>query len=392
MKIAWLIQGDEQYGIRSGSRALILALTRSGVDCPVLALGDGEFTDECEALGLALTRLQIGPLPQLTGNLTNKFVQFGKLMKKESQARRSVGLALGKMQADALHFRRQNLVRIGGRAAHDNKIRSFWHLPNAIGGGYPFGINRRIYQSSCKRLGVVPIANSRYTATTIGFRPVRPYVMYLAVDQDRFDPIRITSIERSSMNIDAQAVVCGIVGRLVPNKGQDRIVSAVLKLNEEGHNIHLLIVGGPVSGTYGEQIMKIRAASQWSDRIHMIGPVSDTERYYKLMDFSINCRIDPEPCGISVLESMMCSTPVLVHASGGPAETVLDGTTGWHYPSTSDADTRAGLVRAIEASGRLPDMGKAARKHAIANYSLDAQVRHYLKIVHDVIGEPGNLR
>ena len=103
------------------------------------------------------------------------------------------------------------------------------------------------------------------------------------------------------------------------------------------------------------------------------------------MDISLNSRVDPEPCGISVLESMMSETPVLAHANGGPAETVIDGVTGWHYTGGTADDIEAGLLRALDERSRWPEIGSNARRHAIEHFSMEAQAEQYLGIVREVL-------
>ena len=381
MKIAWLIQGDEQWGVRSGSRALISALKPHGVCCPVVALGPGEFTSECRSLGLDVTELGLGATPRMIGNMAGNLRQVVRLLQHEHRARSLVTDALRGLEADALHFRRSNLVGIGGPAAHANQLPAFWHMPNAISARYPFGLNRRLYQHRCRRFGIVPLANSRYTAGTLGDKPVQPQVLYLSVDPDRFDPSRIQPVSRDTLGISAQSIVVGVVARLHPSKGQLNAIQAARDLIAEGHDLHLLLIGGPTRGSYFDRIDRAILDSGHAGRFHMIGSVSDVERYYRMMDFSLNCRIDPEPCGISVLESMMCEVPALVHASGGPAETVIDGVTGWHYHGPSAKEIRNGLLRAIGDRQRWPNIGKAARQHARDNFSLEAQANRYLGIV-----------
>jgi len=381
MKIAWLIQGNEQWGIRSGSRALMTALGARGIACPVIALGPGEFTEECRTMGLPVTELGIGDALKFTRGRLANVAHLVRLPWLEYRSRKRVAAALAATGADALHFRRPSLVGVAGSAARANRLPAFWHMPNAISTHYPLGLNRRIYQSRCHRFGIVPLANSRYTAGTLGDQPVRPQVLYLAVDPDRFDPARIEPVSRATLGIGDESIVVGVAARLHPSKGQDRAIDAALQLVDEGYDLHLLVIGGPTRGDYFDRIEAGIRHSAHPGHIHVVGSVSDMERYYRMMDFSLNCRIDPEPFGISVIESMMCAVPPLVHAAGGPAESVLDGVTGWHYHAPSVADIREGLRRAIGDRQRWPEMADAARRHALENFSLDAQAKRYLGIV-----------
>ncbi len=72
----------------------------------------------------------------------------------------------------------------------------------------------------------------------------------------------------------------------------------------------------------------------------------------------------------------MMERPVLVHASGGPAETVTDGVTGWHVPESS-ADVLPQrlpdvLMRVATDRPRWSVMGRAARAQGVRLYSARA--------------------
>jgi glycosyltransferase involved in cell wall biosynthesis len=167
------------------------------------------------------------------------------------------------------------------------------------------------------------------------------------------------------------------------------VARATVQLLEMGHDVHFVVIGGPLSGTLYEELAEIRDSSGWKGHIHLLGPLKYVEKYYRMMDFSINSRIDPEHCGISVLESMLCETPILVHASGGPAETVIDSVTGWHYRNPDLADVVHGFLRAFRDRARWSKIGQAARRHAIENFSYDAQLKHYLAIVNATLAGSG---
>ena len=88
-------------------------------------------------------------------------------------------------------------------------------------------------------------------------------------------------------------------------------------------------------------------------RRHFAGWTKEPERYYDAIDFAVNSRIDPEPFGLSVVEAMLAGRPVLVHALGGPAETVVDGVTGWHVAEATSESFAAGLRRIMQDRGSL---------------------------------------
>ena len=75
---------------------------------------------------------------------------------------------------------------------------------------------------------------------------------------------------------------------------------------------------------------------------HLLGYVTDPE----LCDLYSNARFvafpfTEEPFGLIPLESMACGTPILTYNDQGPAESVLDGQTGWLVRSPEEFARRA---------------------------------------------------
>ncbi|HEX8913534.1 MAG TPA: glycosyltransferase family 4 protein, partial [Humisphaera sp.] len=266
----------------------------------------------------------------------------------------------------------------------------FWEMPNVLGDRYPFGLNRRIYQRQCRRFGVVPLSNSAYTGASLG-GPIRARVMHLGVDATRFDPDRVAPVTRAELGIPADAVVLSVVGRLEPQKGQDRVLRAMLTVGADAGAppLHLLLLGGPTDGPFAAELRSIAAAAGAAGRLHLLGTRPDPERYYGATDVAVNARVDAEPYGLSVVEAMMMGRPVLAHALGGPAETVVDGTTGWHVGDPTAEALAAGLRRALADRPRWPRMRQAARAHALAHFTVERQAAFFTGVVNEVLAGRG---
>jgi glycosyltransferase involved in cell wall biosynthesis len=385
LNIPWLIQGNEQYGVRSATLYLTMALRDRGVSTPMIAIQDGEFAAECRDHGMQVTALGHSAIQPLSGSLMTKLTMLPKLRREQELIRQRLRNTLADSHIDALHFRWPSMVPIAGPVARELGVPAFWQMPNYVGDGYPFGLNRLYYQAHCYRHGIVPLANSRFTASTLGSLMVTPKVFHLAADVARFSPENVRPHQRASLGIPDDAVVLCVVARLDPSKGQRRILEAMLRIVADGHNLHLLLVGGPTDSAEAQSLMTDAISQNARSRLHLVGHVPDPERLYGVVDIAINSRIDAEPFGLSVIEAMLMGRPVLVHALGGPAETVLDGLTGWHVASPDVTSFEKGLRRALADKPKWAEMGKEARRHALEHFSSQGQAERYLHIIQDFI-------
>ena len=384
--IPWLIQGTEQYGVRSATLYLTKALRECGVDAPMISIADGPFTAECRERGMEVVPLHAAAQTPLAGSLLAKARRVLQVRREQRTIRSRLAAVLAPRRIDALHFRWPNMVAIAGPVARRLGVPAFWQMPNYVGTGYPLGINRLYYQASCYANGIVPLANSRYTAATLGNLLVEPRVFHLAADdEDRFNPVKVRSRRRSDLGIPDDATVLGIVARIDPSKGQRRVLEAMLRLVAEGQNLYLLLLGGPTDGPEAAELKRLVAVHGAIERLRFAGQVPDPEAYYDAIDIAINSRVDAEPFGLSVVEAMLMHRPVLVHALGGPAETVVDGVSGWHVFKPDVDSFERGLRRALADRPRWPQMREESRRHALEHFSSSRQAKRYLDIVKAVL-------
>ena len=84
-----------------------------------------------------------------------------------------------------------------------------------------------------------------------------------------------------------------------------------------------------------------------------------------------------EPFGLSVVEAMVCGTPVVAYRRGSMAEVVDDGVTGYTVDGVDAA------VEAVAAATRL-DRGLVSRR-ARSRFSADRMVEDYLQVYEQVL-------
>jgi glycosyltransferase involved in cell wall biosynthesis len=119
------------------------------------------------------------------------------------------------------------------------------------------------------------------------------------------------------------------------------------------------------------------------DRVRFLGPVGPQQRADVLG--AAAALLHPvafdEPFGLSVVEAMVCGTPVVAYRRGSMPEVVDDGVTGF---VVADA---AGAVRAVDLAVRLDR--RAVHDRAVARFGADRMVNDYLAVYRDVLGRSG---
>lgn len=377
----FLMGGDEQYGVGISVMSLAIGIQRQGWFPHALSFQDGVFHQRALDAGLEATCLGVAK-PQ--GFNSRSPIAVLKALLKNRRTRgavvNSIANHLKSSEASHLCVSWPSHVRLGGLAARQAGIPCYWLMPNVLGDRWPLDVNRWLYRKICLSLGITPLPNSQFTGDTLG-GDVGQQVLYLGVDEERFAPSKVDAIKREALGIPASTILVGIFARLDPAKGQQVMLNAIARAVDEGHDVALLLIGAPEEGPFAKELRKQADEANIGDRLHFVGWTSTPERYYGAIDFAMNAHLAPEAFGLSVVEAMLMERPVLVHALGGPAETVVDGVTGWHVHAPTVDAYYEGLVRAIKDRTSWREMGLSARQHALQNFSLEAFASKYLAIV-----------
>ena len=379
-RVALLVQGDEEYGVGQVARALAAELQRRGGKPALIALEEGALTKHFRAEAMACRVLGLPAWPPFERSVWKTAKTMIGQRFRLRRASHILAACLDELSADQLVVQWPAHVELAGHACRRAGIAAQWMMPNVVSDRWPLGLNRRFYRQLCRRLQITPLPNSRYTANSLGL-DVRGQVLYLGVDETRFAPDRVTALTRAELGLPKDAYVAGVFARLDPSKGQEVLWRAMLALLNEGHDLHLLLVGGPADNHFANQLRDIARESNATARLHFAGWSDEPERYYDAIDFAVNSTIIPESFGLSVVEAMSMGRPILVHALGGPAETVVDGVTGWHVPQPTVEAFTTGLRRAMRDRPRWPELGQAARRHALEHFSASTFVSNYLRII-----------
>ncbi|MDY6368120.1 MAG: glycosyltransferase, partial [Clostridia bacterium] len=107
------------------------------------------------------------------------------------------------------------------------------------------------------------------------------------------------------------------VGHLTYQKGYDKLINAVVKLNDEGERVNLWLVG------FGEDENRLKALAQGKDYIKFLGKQVNPYKYMKQADLYV-CSSRYEGFNLTVAEALIVGAPVMSTDCTGPTE-ILDG-------------------------------------------------------------------
>ena len=227
------------------------------------------------------------------------------------------------------------------------------------------------------------------TATLLPAIAIISYTQSAARAQQRLFPTRPTLVVAAGAPVPRRSTglpplelpegvpIVGLVGRLQPWKGQDRLLRAQVILRERGRRFHTVIVGGDAYGLsteYAASLPRLVAELGLQQDVTMTGQVVDAGPYIEQLDVLVNAS-DPEPFGIVLLEAMARGVAVVAVDSGGPAEFVEHGRTGMLAPSGEPAALADALEPLLDSAQLRAQMGRAGEERFLEEFTDAAMCR-----------------
>lgn len=190
-------------------------------------------------------------------------------------------------------------------------------------------------------------------------------------DHEEFHPIDMHAA-RAELGWPQHGFIALQLGRMVPRKGIDTVVRAIGLCNHTlGEEAHLYVVGGnsdEANEIATPEIGRLRGIAREcgvTDRVNFLGRRTRARLrlYYNAADVFVTTPWY-EPFGITPLEAMACSTPVIGADVGGIRYSVAHGETGLLVPPKDPLAVAYGLVTLKRDPRRAQRMGAAGLARA----------------------------
>jgi phosphatidylinositol alpha-1,6-mannosyltransferase len=212
-------------------------------------------------------------------------------------------------------------------------------------------------------------------ASAVAGRPLETTVVPPGVDTDRFRPLddRQRAKARAGFGLPAEGRVVVSVSRLVPRKGMDTLIEAAALLAHGRSDLTVAVAGGGRDRSRLDRLVRRSGAP-----VRMLGRVDDDDlpALYGCADvFAMLARsrwggLEQEGFGIVFLEAAACGVPQVAGASGGVAEAVAAGETGFLVNPPKDAHAAAAaLALLLDDPSLRAAQGAAGRTRAEQAFS-----------------------
>lgn len=346
-----------------GSDNILLSFLRSydrrRIEPEVIFLERGPFEREVAGLGIATRALPGGRLRDpvhLGRTIAALRVAFRRIGPDLVLNWLSTAQVYGAPAALAVGLRRRTL---------------WWQLDQRTG---PRWSRDRVLDQVATALPAIAIGccSDSVAAAQARVRPRRPTFSVLPgiAEPRRPGPEELAGL-RARLGLPDGALVVGTIGRLFAWKGHHRLLEAVARLRQDGHEAHALVVGGGGhrgDPAYEARLRELAAGDALAGHVTFTGQVPDGAAYAALMDVFVNAST-PEPFGLVLLEAMAIGVPVVAVDQGGPSEIVEDGRSGILARGGSPAELAEAIAPLLADDGLRARIAAAGRQRYEARFT-----------------------
>jgi len=200
------------------------------------------------------------------------------------------------------------------------------------------------------------------------------------VDTNKFNIYR-KEFTRKKFGFKKEDFIIGIVARLDSIKNHKTLFFAFKEIVKNYPQVKLIIVGdGPLREELKEKSYQLGI----KNKVIFMGERDNVPEILKTFDIFVLPSLN-EGMSNTILEAMATGIPVIASNVGGNPELVIDGETGFLFP-TNDVES---LVQKIKTYILYPELeqkhGYNARKRVEEKFSLDQMVRRYEELYVELV-------
>jgi len=368
MNILFLDQFSDLGGAQRCLLDLLPAVRDHGWSAHLAAPGSGSLREHALALGASYDEIHSGPYESGRKSIPD-LARFGKQFPRLAGEITELARAC---QADIVYVNGPRLLP-SVYLALQRRLCIVFHCHSYLGQRYAAALAGVALAGSKATM----IASCRFVS-----EPLRPYVseknirvVYNGVG-GTVCPARHPLVPQSPWRI-------GIVGRIAPEKGQLEFVKAARLL---GSNYQFVICGEPLfsnaeAADYYGLVRELSAGLP----IEFLGWREDVDVVLSNLDLLVAPSVQREATTRVILEAYAAGVPVLASNSGGIAEIVSDGETGFLASANDPATLAESIRRALAEPGTLQTIANNAHRAWREKYTLEHYQEQIVNILEGLV-------
>ena len=197
-------------------------------------------------------------------------------------------------------------------------------------------------------------------------------VVYDGIALDKLELNADGKTFRKDFNIPEQAFAVGLVGLLIPWKGQELFIEAARSLKNQIPDLKMIIIGGTPDDCLGYEKKLRRQVDEYglSDMVVFTGHIGKMEAVYKGLDIVVSASTAPEPLGTVIIEAMAMGRPLIGPNHGGAAEMLTHEEHGLLFVAGNSTEFAIAVQRLYQNPELANSIGNNAQKKAFATFSV----------------------
>jgi glycosyltransferase involved in cell wall biosynthesis len=249
--------------------------------------------------------------------------------------------------------------------------------------GYPLG-KGWIAQSRYRRANCI-LANSQWVAdqaTASGANREKIRVVHEGTQIPALPTPAQRSQARQRWGIPEGTPLLGCVGALLPDKGQEWLIRALVEVRKDFPNARLLLAG---DGSSRRDLEKLTAELSLSKSVTFTGFLKDVEPVYAALDVFLLPSFF-EAFNNSLLAAMAHEIPSIAFSRGALTEIIEEGKSGLFVSGPEVGEISAAVKRILSVPQFARALGTGGRLRVSENFTAEHMVEGTLKVYEEVMG------
>lgn len=205
--------------------------------------------------------------------------------------------------------------------------------------------------------------------------PDKTTVISPGLNLKKFKPAPPSPQLKQQLNITNKCLL--FVGRLVPSKGVEYLIKALVPVSKVYPDLKLLIIG---DGPEAARLKKLTLKLNLKNNIKFLGSQNnqDLPTYYNLADIFIGPSLQ-EGFGIVFLEALACGTPIIASEVGGIKDIIKANQNGLLIKPADWKELAQKIIELLADKGKSTKLSQTGQKF-VQQFSWENNLKKHLQI------------